>query len=60
MQALTAGEEARDGKTEEICRKGSVNESQMAVQESGSMRIEKKSKKSREKMVRLIDITITT
>lgn len=60
MRALTAGEEARDGKTEEFCRKGSVNESQMAVQESGSIRIEKKSKKSREKMVRLIDITITT
>ncbi len=60
VRALTAGEEARDGKTEEFCRKSSVNESQMAVRESGSMRIEKKSKKSREKMVHLIDVTITT
>lgn len=35
------GEEALDGKTEEFWRKGSVNESQMAVRQSGSMRIEK-------------------
>lgn len=46
-----------------ILLEGSVNESQMAVRESGCMRMEekkKKSSKSREKMVCLIDITITT
>lgn len=42
------GEEALDVKTEEFWRKGSVNESQMAVRQSGSMRIEKVKEVKRE------------
>lgn len=48
MRALTAGEEARNEKTEEFCRKGSVNETQMAVRETACMRIEK-SQRSQER-----------
>lgn len=48
MRALTAGEEARNEKTEEFCRKGSVNETQMAVRETGCMRIEQVKEVKRE------------